>query len=132
MDGKLVLLVLQSDAALHVERLFEDHTTVILLSYLHLLIEEHESTEHRALLRVAVAKLQRTDDVETVLSTDEQLTLAGTEDGTLVERSRLQTIATVEVTDGKGPRAVLLFLWHDVRHTVIRRHPHRLPCILRH
>ena len=50
MDSELVLFVFQTDAALHVERLVEDHPSVILLPHLDLLVEEHQSAEHRAFL----------------------------------------------------------------------------------
>ena len=132
MDGELVLFVLQADAALHVECLFQDDTPVVFLTYLNFLVEEHESTEYGPFLRIAVAQFQGTDDVETVLTANEQFTRTGTEDGTLVERAGLQTVAAVEVTDGEGPCAVFLLQGRDVRHTVVCRHPHRLPRILCH
>ena len=130
MDSKLVLVITQTDAALHIESLFENHTAIIFLTDFHLLVEEHKAAEHRFLLRVAITELCGADYVKTILSSNEQITAAATEDGTLVERSRLETVTVVEIADDKRPRTVVLFLRCDIRHTMISGNPDAVANVL--
>ena len=103
MDGELVLVVRQTDGFLHIEVFFKNHMPVICLSHLYFLIEEDKATEHGPLLGVAIAQIQRIDDVQTVLPAYQQFTSARTIDGTLVKRTRLQTVTVVEATYREHP-----------------------------
>ena len=131
-DRKLVLSVLQRDAALLVKGLFQDHTTIHISTHLHQLSEEFQSAEHRLFLTVVIIQTEGADDVQSFLTTNQQMAIARTVDSTLVKRSRLQSVAVIITAHHEGPGTVILLLGDDVRHTVIRRHPHRVTRILCH
>ena len=122
---------MQSDSTLHIKCLIENHPAIIRHTDFHFLVKKHQATEYRFFLIVAIAQLQSTDDIQSILSAQKQFPTTGTEDGTLVEWSRLKSVSIIEIADGKRPNTVILLLRGDIRETMIGGHPHRMTGILR-
>ena len=100
--GKLVVK-LQGQFPAYIKGLIEDHPSIKLCAYRHILIKDLQSAEHRTLLTLILLQQRRIDNIQTTLSAYQHLTVTCQPGRALVIGSLLQTIAAVEAADCKLP-----------------------------
>ena len=130
LNGKLVLVIAQRQVAAIRQGFLQNHTSVELIAYAHLLSEQLQSAENGLLSIVYVSHQLGIDDVHTTQTTYQNQTILSLADRALVVGSVLQTVLATEATNGKAPFAIFLFMGHHVRHAMLSNYPHIVLVIL--
>ena len=126
LDGEL-LVVAQRDVTAVVKGFVENDTTLNLLTYGDVLVEDLQTTKEGHLTDTALADVLGVDDVETTLTAYKDETVRGIAHGTLVVGAVLQAVAVVVAVYHETPRAIVLLCRNDVRDTMVGSQPDGMP-----
>ena len=107
LDGKLVVEA-QRQLAAHVEGLVQYDTSVNLLPYRHVFIENLKTTEDGTFLPLHIRECLRIDDIQSTLSTNQQQAVVRQTGGTLVIGALHQTITVIIAAHTEIPLAIIL------------------------
>ena len=131
LDGKLVI-VAQGQVVRVVYCLVQQDTAINFLSDSNWITRNLQTTEHGTFYTSSLTHLARIDNVQSTLTTQQQLTIRCQTDGTLVVRTVLQTISIIIGTNYKLITAILFLLGCYIRNTMIGHQPHCMTLIFYH
>ena len=122
LDGEL-FIVAQRDVTAVVKGFVENDTTLNLLTYGDVLVEDLQTAEDGHLTDTALTHVLGVDDVEAALAAHEDEPVGGIAHGPLVVGTVLQAVAVVVAVYHETPRTVVLLRRNDVRDAVVGSQP---------
>ena len=115
-----------------IERFFQRHSSLKLLTSLQRMIEEYETAEQDMCIFLGRKDLGRIDDINTILSTDGDGSISHQTGRTLVKLAALQTIERIEADHRNVPFALIVLSQSNTGNDKFRNQPDVMLLIFEH
>ena len=115
-----------------IERFFQRHSSLKLLTCLQRMIEEYETAEQDMCIFLGRKNLDRIDDINTILSTDGNGSISHQTGRTLVKLTALQAIERIETNHRNVPFALIVLGQRNTGNDKFRNQPDVMLLIFEH
>ena len=115
-----------------IERFFQRHSSLKLLTSLQRMIEEYETAEQDMCIFLGRKDLGRIDDINTILSTDGDGSISHQTGRTLVKLAALQAIERIETNHRNVPFALIVLGQRNTGNDKFRNQPDVMLLIFEH
>ena len=115
-----------------IERFFQRHSSLKLLTCLQRMIEEYETAEQDTCMFLCRKDLGRIDDINTILTTDGDGSISHQTSRTLVKLAALQAIKRIETDHRDVPFALIVLGQRNTGNDKFRNQPDVMLLIFEH